>query len=86
MSCLSQPPSLPPSCLEGPWRDAAPTTTQAPEAMLEGMDVSDTSVWLWRAYECQAGVPESQGTSPFQPPLDIVSTNNGANKEPFLLT
>lgn len=27
-----------------------------------------------------------EGTSPFQPPLSIVSTNNGANKEPLRLT
>lgn len=94
MSCLghSLPPSAPPppSCLEGPWLNAAPTTltptTQTPEARLEGMNVSDTSVWLWWAYNSQTGVPEDEGTSPFQPPLDIVSTNNGANKEPLLLT
>lgn len=61
-------------------------TTQTPEARLEGMNVSDTSVWLWWAYNSQTGVPEDEGTSPFQPPLDIVSTNNGANKEPLLLT
>lgn len=36
--------------------------------------------------DSQAGVPEDEGTSPFQPPLDIVSTNNRANKEPLLLT
>lgn len=78
---------LPPAELPGgSLADAAPTTTQAPEERLEGMDVSDTSIWLWRAYNSQAGVPEDEGTSPFQPPLDIVSTNNGANKEPFLLT
>lgn len=50
------------------------------------MNVSDTSVWLWWAYNSQTGVPEDEGTSSFQPPLDIVSTNNGANKEPLLLT
>lgn len=50
------------------------------------MDVSDTSIWLWWTYNSQAGVSEDEGTSPFQPPLDIVSTNNGANKEPLLLT